>query len=77
MTAQTQQAAPVEQGTHHYVLTLEAPGRGSATAFGTWTPPAGSTRHDVFTAIKADMVAQSPEFARANVIFFSIEPNQI
>jgi len=80
MTTQTQQTttptAP-EQGTHHWILTVDLPGRTSLTANGTWTPPAGWTRSDVFNAIKQDMAQRHPELATANVVFFSLEPNQL
>ncbi|MEU9998108.1 hypothetical protein [Streptomyces sp. NPDC050848] len=70
-------AAPKPQGTHQWVLTLDMPRYGSASAHGTWTPPPGTTRHDAFEAIKADMVGRNPELKTANVVFFSIEPNTL
>ncbi|MFE5517448.1 hypothetical protein ACFQ9Q_06875 [Streptomyces virginiae] len=69
--------APAAQGSHHWVLTLEMPGRGMTTQFGTWTPPAGATRYDVLATLRAHIVAQNPEMASANIIFFSLEPNRL
>ncbi|UQX00905.1 hypothetical protein [Streptomyces sp. RerS4] len=65
------------QGSHMWVLTLEMPGRAMTTQYGTWTPPAGSSRFDVFMAIRGHVAAQQPEMAGANTIFFSLEPNQL
>ncbi|GAA4910215.1 hypothetical protein ACFPM3_11315 [Streptomyces coeruleoprunus] len=65
------------QGSHMYVLTLELPGRLSHTSSGTWTPAEGMSRYDAFKAIKSDILRQIPELTRANVTFFSIEPNQL
>ncbi|MFF3748590.1 hypothetical protein [Streptomyces kronopolitis] len=66
-----------QQGSHHWVMTVELPGRVMQTLYSTYTPPAGATRHDVFLAIKNDIARQSPEMARANVVFFALEPNQL
>ncbi|MEU5543573.1 hypothetical protein AB0G85_14430 [Streptomyces sioyaensis] len=76
-SAQTASPTVQPQGSHHWVMTVELPGRAMNTLYGTWTPPQGATRHDVFMAIKTDITQQSPEMARANVIFFSLEPNQL
>ncbi|GAA5615821.1 hypothetical protein CP981_11205 [Streptomyces platensis] len=75
MTSQNQTVQ--QQGTHHWVITVELPGRAMQTLYGTYTPPAGATRHDVFLAIKNDLAQQSPEMARANVVFFALELNQL
>ncbi|MGW8558142.1 hypothetical protein [Streptomyces tubercidicus] len=79
MTTQTTQTPTqqAQQGTHHWVMTVELPGRAMQTHFSTYTPPAGATRHDVFLAIKNDIARQSPEMARAVVVFFSLERNQL
>lgn len=76
-TTTTAAPAPAAQGSHHWVLTLEMPGRGMTTQFGTWTPPAGATRFDAFGALRSHIVAQHPEMASANTVFFSLEPNQL
>ncbi|MFH8891246.1 hypothetical protein ACWGHM_04400 [Streptomyces sp. NPDC054904] len=79
MSTQTEKttAAAAPQGSHHWVMTLELPGRAMQTTFGTWTPPQGATRHDAFMAIKANVATQQPEMERANVVFFALEPNQL
>ncbi|MFD3936716.1 hypothetical protein ACFWSF_17320 [Streptomyces sp. NPDC058611] len=65
------------QGSHHWVLTLELPGRSASTSHGTWTPPAGMTRYDAYQALRSSMVAEQPELSRANTTYFSLEPNQL
>ncbi|MFF1476265.1 hypothetical protein ACFVYD_01525 [Streptomyces sp. NPDC058301] len=79
MSTQTEKTttAPASQGSHHWVMTVELPGLAMQTLFGTCTPPQRATRHDVFMAIKSDIAQQDPEMARANVLFFSLEPNQL
>ncbi|WP_328386792.1 hypothetical protein OHS81_24340 [Streptomyces sp. NBC_00400] len=77
MTSQTTAPSAQQQGSHHWVMTLELPGRAMNTLYGTWTPPEGATRHDVFMAIKTDIGREAPEMTRANVVFFSLEPNQL
>ncbi|MFD9814484.1 hypothetical protein [Streptomyces sp. NPDC059080] len=77
MTSQTTAPTVEQQGTHHWVITVELPGRAMSTLHGTYTPPAGCTRHDVFQALKNDIARQSPDMARANVVFFALEPNQL
>lgn len=80
MTTQTDQTttptAPA-QGSHHYVLTLDIPGRIAGSWFGTITPVSGATRHDVLTNLMVQIRTANPEFARPNVVFFSLEPNQL
>ncbi|MEU8777515.1 hypothetical protein [Streptomyces sp. NPDC048606] len=78
MTSQTSTTTPAAaQGSHMWVLTLEMPGRGMSTQYGTWTPPADSTRYDVFVALRGHIVSQHPEMASANCVFFSLEPNRL
>ncbi|GLW00303.1 hypothetical protein [Streptomyces lavendulae] len=72
----TSQNAP-QQGSHHWILTLQIPGEVTVTDSGTWTPPAGATRYDVFAAIRTYVIAQHPPLSRANTLFFSLEPNQL
>ncbi|MFF4327252.1 hypothetical protein ACFYZT_12085 [Streptomyces sp. NPDC001591] len=72
----SQNSAPV-QGSYHWILTLQVPGDVMVTDSGTWNPPAGATRFDMFAAIRAYMVAQHPPLARANTMFFALEPNQL
>jgi hypothetical protein len=80
MSSQTQQTpapAATGQGSHHYVLTLELPGRMSSTRSGTITPAAGASRHDVFMALRNQISDQHPELSTGNVVFFSLEPNRL
>lgn len=77
MTSQNVNQPVSQQGTHHWVMTVELPGRAMQTLYSTYTPPAGATRQDVFLAIKGDIARQSPEMAHANVVFFALEPNQL
>ncbi|UQI47307.1 hypothetical protein M1P56_24640 [Streptomyces sp. HU2014] len=78
---QTQHSAPaVQQGSHHFVITLQTATRNgwaTGTWSHTWTPTPGLTREDVYRKILADLVEINPEYARANVLFFSLEPNQL
>lgn len=66
-----------EQGSHHWVMTLELPGYATTTRNGTWTPPPGTTRHDAFAAIRNAITADHSHMAEANVMFFAFELNQI
>ncbi|GAA5615648.1 hypothetical protein CP981_17540 [Streptomyces platensis] len=77
MTSQNQTQTAQQQGTHQWVITLEKPGRVSGSWYGAYTPPAGATRHDVFTVLKSGIEAENPELAGATVIFFALEPNQL
>ncbi|MFD3944073.1 hypothetical protein [Streptomyces sp. NPDC058579] len=73
-----QNPAPAnEQGSHHYVLTLDLPGRASGTWTGTLTPGTANTRHDLYRQLREQISASQPEFDRANVGFFSLEPNRL
>ncbi|MGW4504925.1 hypothetical protein ACWENO_09780 [Streptomyces sp. NPDC004436] len=47
------------------------------TAHGTVTPPAGATRHDVFRRLLDYVVAENPQMASGNCVFFTLEPNQL
>ncbi|MGW6565085.1 hypothetical protein [Streptomyces sp. NPDC054975] len=80
MSSQTEQnTTPTVQqhGSHHYVLTLDMPGRIASTWHGTFTPGPTSTRNDVFLWLRERISAENPEFTRANVVFFSLEPNRL
>ncbi|MCF3119287.1 hypothetical protein IPZ68_06130 [Streptomyces arenae] len=80
MSAQTEKStetAVQPQGSHHWVMTLEIPGRLTSTQSNTFTPPQGWTRMDAFTAIKNELARSNPDLAHANVTFFALEPNQI
>lgn len=83
MSSQTQQTtapAPRQPGTHHFVITLQRPTGGgfhTATWAGSTTPPAGATRTDVYRGILAEIAQHNPEFARPNVMFFALEPDEL
>ncbi|MFE6835267.1 hypothetical protein ACFVFI_10600 [Streptomyces sp. NPDC057705] len=66
-----------QQGSYQWILTLELPGRVAATQCGTWNPVPGSTRHDVFVAIRQYVTSSFPDLERATVAFFALEPNQL
>ncbi|WP_030811440.1 hypothetical protein [Streptomyces sp. NRRL S-337] len=65
------------QGSHQWIMTVEMPGQAMQTLYGTCTPGAGATRHDVFLDIKAGIAEESPQWAHANVVFFSFERNTL
>ncbi|GGT62498.1 hypothetical protein [Streptomyces lateritius] len=80
MSSQTEQntmATAQQHGSHHYVLTLDMPGRIAGTWHGTVTPGPTSTRNDMFLWLRERISSENPEFARANVVFFSLEPNRL
>lgn len=68
------------QGTHYYLLTLQAPLSGgttiSSTFSGTWTP-ACTTRQALFESIYNEVTRNQPQFVGAIVLFFDIQPNQL
>ncbi|MFI6084617.1 hypothetical protein ACIBBB_27200 [Streptomyces sp. NPDC051217] len=73
----TSQPNVQSQGSHFYVLTVEKQGLASATCSGSYTPPPGATRLDAFNALYQELTSSAPTLHRANVVFFSLEPNQI
>ncbi|WP_405501193.1 hypothetical protein OG501_20920 [Streptomyces niveus] len=73
----TSQPHTQSQGSHFFVLTVEKPGLASATSSGSYTPPPGATRLDAFNALYKNVTGSAPTLDRANVVFFSLEPNQI
>ncbi|MGW7424455.1 hypothetical protein ACWGJB_31240 [Streptomyces sp. NPDC054813] len=79
MTTQTAPAADNSAqtgGTHHWVITLEMPGRFSITQEGTVTPSPGSTRQDVYRFIYQSVTEQDATLRGASVGYFVLEPNQ-
>lgn len=66
-----------QQGTHHFVLTLGTTGVGDVTVSGHVTPTPGSTRFDLFNDVVKRTNELHPVSADWNVIFFSLEPNQL
>ncbi|MEU9159052.1 hypothetical protein AB0D29_02020 [Streptomyces sp. NPDC048424] len=78
MTTQNTPSLPEEgeQGSHYWIITLELPDRVAATQSGTCTPAPGWTRHDMYRAIRRDLISECPKLGNATVAFFSLEPNQ-
>ncbi|WP_328970393.1 hypothetical protein [Streptomyces sp. NBC_00239] len=80
MTSQastTATATAAEQGSYHWILTLELPGRAAVTQNGTYTPPAGTTRFDAYLAIREYVAAGHAELSNGIVSFFSLDSNQL
>ncbi|MGW3442010.1 hypothetical protein [Streptomyces sp. NPDC001076] len=78
MTTQTAADSTVQaQGTHHWILTLEKPGRFSMTQEGTFTPSPGSTRQDVYHFIYQAVTEQDANLRGASVGYFELAPNQL
>ncbi|OKI95076.1 hypothetical protein [Kitasatospora sp. CB01950] len=79
-TAQSPSAAAQDQGTHHYVLTLQKPlpsgGFMVATSSGTCSP-IGMSRYDIYTWLVGEMVRQTPQLADASTLLFDLQPNQL
>ena len=80
MSDPTTTPTAAEQGTHHYLLTLQA---STPTGFfvqtwsGSLTPPTGATRQDVCSALRAQFAASEPLLAKNAVLFFDVQPNQL
>lgn len=69
-----------EQSTHHYVLTVQKPlpqRFAVHTVHGTCIPASGATRKDVYEQVRADFDRTNPELTGGNVLFWSLEPNQL
>ena len=70
-----------QQGTHHFILTLQSPAPGGAVAMSTFsnaiTPPAGWNRSQLYKALLNQVTSDNPELAGANTVFFSLERNEI
>ncbi|WP_421108273.1 hypothetical protein [Streptomyces sp. NEAU-S77] len=83
MTTQTQQPtgpAAQQQGSHHFILTLQKPYQGgfvTATFTNTFTPRPDDTRADIYKVLFEQVTRANPELANANVLFFSLERNQL
>ena len=76
-TVESTPAPAVSQGTHHWVMTLDLPGRVCVMESSTWTPPPGTTRFDAYTEIRKYLVSKHPEMRQAMCVFFSFEPNEL
>ncbi|MFE4912472.1 hypothetical protein ACFRCX_13110 [Streptomyces sp. NPDC056652] len=66
-----------QQGTHFYVMTLEVPGVMTAMRTGTYTPAPGATRNDAFNELYELITGSSRDLYRANVVFFTMERNEL
>ncbi|MGW2326389.1 hypothetical protein ACWC5C_11540 [Streptomyces sp. NPDC001700] len=83
MTTQTQQttsSAAQQQGSHHFVLTLQKPHRQgfvTVTFTNTFTPRPDDTRADIYEVLLEEVAREKPELKGANVVFFSLERNQL
>ncbi|MER6037971.1 hypothetical protein ABT133_29365 [Streptomyces sp. NPDC001835] len=80
-TTQTTGHAPAAgTGTHHFVLTLQAPaGDGFLmhTFTGPITPPAGWTRAELLTELRDQIADNHPDYQGAHIVFWSLEPNAL
>ncbi|MFI1678822.1 hypothetical protein [Streptomyces sp. NPDC020607] len=69
------------QGSHQYLLTLQAPHPSGGFAISTWTgtctPTEGTTRHDIYQQLRQDVEREAPNFAGASLLFFDLQPNQL
>ncbi|MFC8013292.1 hypothetical protein [Streptomyces cinereoruber] len=65
---------------YHYILTLQLPTR-TGVALQTWTStadvPPGMGRQAVYKDLLRQCTAGDPEWARANVLFWSLEPDDL
>ncbi|MZE55029.1 hypothetical protein GTY86_27880 [Streptomyces sp. SID5770] len=63
-----------------YILTLQLPTR-TGLAVQTWANtadvPPGTSRHTVYKEVIGQCTAGAPEWATANVIFWSLEPDDL
>jgi len=62
---------------YHWILTLEVPGKPKYTFEGTYTPPQGWTRRDVYLAIKQAAEDDNPDLRDSSVTYFAFERNQL
>ncbi|MEV5597595.1 hypothetical protein [Streptomyces sp. NPDC052496] len=64
-------------GTHFFILTVESPGYAMCTETGRFTPRPGCTREEAFNLIYAKVTRNRPDLARCNVVFFSLDRNDL
>lgn len=66
---------------YHFVLTVQKPVPSGGYIVADWdgcmTPKPGWTRRDAYQAIREEHVRVNPHLAKASVLFFSLEPNQL
>ncbi|MEW1754722.1 hypothetical protein [Streptomyces angustmyceticus] len=71
----------MQQGTHHFVLTLQQQASSGGIVVATFanscTPQPGQTRAEVYGDLLAAVGHDSPELKGANVLFFSLERNEL
>lgn len=66
--------------TYAWMITLQKPipgGMAMNTQYGTVHLAPGSTRHEVYGQLRAELDRQNPQMSDANVVFFSLEPNDL
>jgi hypothetical protein len=71
--------APVTTA-YAWVITLQKPTpRGMAvnTQYGVIQPDPGATRRGLFEQVRREIDQQFPELSGANVMFWSLEPNEL
>ncbi|WP_461005456.1 hypothetical protein [Streptomyces capparidis] len=68
------------QGTHQFIITVQRP-VASGIYTGTWasdfTPEPGWTRQDAYVAILSAFEQRHPQAADGNVVFFSLDRNEL
>ncbi|GAB2887580.1 hypothetical protein [Streptomyces mayteni] len=62
------------QMTHFYILTLELPGRSQASYIGELAVSPGTHRKEIYTYLRDQITDQDPSMARANPIYFTLDP---
>jgi hypothetical protein len=70
----------VQPVVHHWLITLQMPvnnGFGVITTGGTLPIASGSSRAQVYREIRDALTRQDPALERADVLFFSLEPDQL
>jgi hypothetical protein len=65
---------------YHFVLTLQLPGHGgfeSRSWSSTVDVPPGTGRHALYTEIVAELAADDPRWARATVLHWSLDRDEL
>lgn len=63
-----------------WLITLQIPIGGGMRTFttnGIYGAAPGATRTSIYQSIRAHLTEQNPDLANANVLFFSLEPDQL
>jgi hypothetical protein len=69
-----------QQGSHFWLMVIQNANEGGLYANsyqGTWTPPAGATRLDMFNKIRSFIDEKDPRARGGIAITFDLQPNQI